>query len=335
MNLSIAAKFGFSALALAAVLVACPDPVVADTTKPTISSVAPTGTAVDKTVTKISVTFSEEMDPTVLNGVITYTLPATAAPAISAPVWSNGNKTYTVTTGALTAGASYKFKVANTVKDKAGNILAAAAEYPFTVKADVIAGGTLKTALPSKDGNIAADYPTASTATSVLAAWAFSGTSASVPGTFAVGNAFDAVNRGVMRFALPAGVTPASVTSATLKFNVPAANVIGTPLTTLGGLQIKGVNFGTDVGADPADSKADFELGDVGATDVAVAANKVTLDVTAYVKTLVSGGNADFIVRFKTEPANKGAYTANQSLRVASTEAADTASKPVLEITVP
>jgi Bacterial Ig-like domain len=334
MNLSIAAKFGLPALALAATLVACPQPEpTVDTTAPQFKSSVPANdtTAIAANVA-IKIVFDEAMNKTATQGAVTFSPAVTPA----SYVWGNGDKELTINPPAAGWGtaASYTVTIGAGAKDVAGNPLSAAPKT-FKFKATpVIVGGT-KTFISTNDGNIAGDYPAVSTAASVLTTFAFNATSPSVPGTLAVGNIFDGVSRGAVRFAL-AGVTPAQITKATLNLDIPAANVVGTPLTTLGGLQIKGVSFGTDIAADGVDAKADFQTGDAGATDVTVSASsKVSVDVTAYVKTLVAGGNADFIIRFKTEPATKGVYVAGQSLRISSLETATAANKPTLEIVSP
>jgi Bacterial Ig-like domain len=334
MNLSIAAKFGLPAIALAAVLVACPtETPIVDTTAPQFKSSVPANdtTAIAANVA-IKIVFDEAMNKTATQGAVTFSPAVTPASF----VWGNGDKELTINPPAAGWGtsASYTVTIGAGAKDVAGNSFVAVPPKTFKFKATPVVVGGTRTFISSNDGNIAGDYPAVSTAASVLTSFTFNATSPSVPGTLAVGNIFDGVSRGAVRFALT-GVTPAQITKATLNLDIPAANVVGTPLITLGGLQIKGVSFGTDIATDGVDAKADFQTGDAGAADVAVTNNKVSVDVTAYVKTLAAGGNADFIVRFKTEPATKGAYTAGQSLRISSLETATAANKPTLEIVSP
>jgi Bacterial Ig-like domain len=329
MNLSIAAKLGLPALALVAALAACTDPVVPVTKTTFTVSPADKATGVLET-SKVVLTYNAAMADSAKTSV---TLKDGATVVPSTPVWDTAKKVLTVTPTSALGFSKVISVVVAAAKDAAGGDVDPKTTT-FTVKAGPI-GGTTKSFVSTNDGNIAGDYPVVNTAASVLTTFAFNATSPSVPGTLAVGNIFDGVSRGAVRFTL-AGVTPAQITKATLNLDIPAANVVGTPLTTLGGLQIKGVNFGTDIAADGVDAKADFQTGDAGATDVTVSASsKVSVDVTAFVKTLVANGNADFIIRFKTEPATKGAYTAGQSLRISALESTTAANRPTLEIVTP
>ncbi len=328
MNLSIATKFGLPAIALAAVLVACPtEPVVTpDTTAPTIvaSSVTPTGAAVAVSTNKISVTFNEEMDPTVLTGVISFTLPATGAPTVSAPAWSNGNKTYSVTLSALTAPTSYKFKVAGNVKDKAGNkYVPGTSEYSFST----VVGGT-------GVGNVNAVLNAANTSgffKDAVGLKVGSTVGMRVGYTVATGGAPDGIAKAFMSFTLPAGTTAAKINSAKLSlFNVPTvsegATGDGTNLFAAG----RTLNLESIVLAGSALGVADFETTGTAAGTVASAAGLVNIDVTTAVKAAVAAGKVQFrlsMVAPATAPA------AGYWVRVGG-GGAPTASQPTLVLNV-
>jgi Bacterial Ig-like domain len=330
MNLSIAAKFGLPAIALAAVLVACPktEEVVPDTTAPTIvaSSVTPTGTAVPVSTNKISVTFNEEMDPSVLTGVISFTLPATGAPTVSAPVWSNGNKTYSVTLSALTAPTSYKFKVAGTVKDKAGNKYVqptgAAGEYSFSTVV------TTNTGLqPTVDAaNVSAFYkPDTSALVGPI-------NPAGMRVGYTVGalGAPDGVGKAFYSFNLPANLTTLKIKKASLTLvNTPTvaegANGDGTNVFAIGNIRIESiVSAAASVGA------ADFSSAGSSPVNIAALSGLANIDVTAAVKADVTALRAKSQFRASlVEPAARPATGA--WLRLGST-AAPTANQPTLVI---
>jgi hypothetical protein len=353
MNLSIAAKLGLPALALAAALVACPDTTVptGDTVAPTIASVTPTGTTVAKAVGKISVSFSEAMDTSVTAGVVAFTLPATGAPAITAPTWSADKKTLSVTIPALTASTNYKFNVTALAKDVAGNkFVPGTAGYSFTTAADTVVGGTLYTANTSSDGTVLkafatptgyAFYPTAAD----LAAPDTDLSAVDRRTSMRVGNVNgDSVGRGVMRFALPSAVVTAGATKVNkaelvlTQYKVTASPATGAWASAL---NVEGLNFaGAAAGANV---EADF--GEGTSAVVATAANTfagpsvnpgdsktITFDVTAYVKAQLTNtkANADFRARFATEAAATGA--AQSDVRFYTNDAAT--GKPVLNITV-
>jgi hypothetical protein len=325
MNLSIAAKFGLPAIALAALLVACPDPTpVVDTAAPTIvaSSVTPTGTAVPVSTNKISVTFNEEMDPSVLTGVISFTLPATGAPSVSAPAWSNGNKTYSVTLSALTAPTSYKFKVAGTVKDKAGNkYVPGTSEYSFST----VVGGTGGNNATLNAANTSGYFK------DTVGLKVGSPVGMRVGYTVAAGGAPDGIAKAFMSFTLPAGTTAAKITSAKLSlFNVPTvsegATGDGTNLFAAG----RTLNLESIVLAGAALGVADFETLGTAAGTVTSAAGLVNIDVTTAVKAAVAAGKVQFrlsMVAPTTAPA------AGYWLRVGG-GGAPAASQPTLVLNV-
>ena len=324
MNLSIAAKFGLPALALVAALAACtPEPVVTDTTAPKIDSVSPTGFVVDKTISKISVTFSEEMDASITANVIKFTAPI-PAPAISAPAWSNGNKTYSVTIGALAAAKKYDFQVTTVVKDKAGNALAATGNYSFTTKADTVPGSTVTNAVLEASGTLFDDVngaaavvapPKAATAPGK----SFIDSSVTDPNPqlqrFRMGTGTDGTARGALRFSIPASI-PATATVSDAKLTLTYFSQEKTPFTVLNaapdGLFLEGADFGPAL-----DGSSDF--GSVaapatGKTSVATAYGAdnatVTVDVTGLVVAKVGAAgtrNVDLRLRF---PKNfDGAFT--------------------------
>jgi hypothetical protein len=324
MNLSIAAKFGLPAFALVGVLAACtpPEPTV-DTTPPKILSVSPTGTSVAVATNKISVNFDEEMDPSVLTGVISFTLPATGAPTVSAPVWSNGNKTYSVTLSALTAPKDYKFKVANTVKDKAGNKLAAAAEYGFST---VVATNT--GAQPTADvaANINGFYKPDTSA--LVGPTGVAGIR--VGYTVGALGAPDGIGKAFYSFNLPASLTVAKIKSAKLTLvNTPTvlegANGDGTNVFGQGNIRVESIVYAAaNLGA------ADFTSAGSSPVNIAALSGLANMDVTAAVKADVTALRAKSQFRASlVEPAARPATGA--WLRLGSTTA-PAANQPTLVI---
>jgi hypothetical protein len=106
-----------------------------DATAPTVTGVVPasgaTGVSVNSAVT---VTFSEGMDPTTINGT-TITLKNTVTSAAVAGTVSYNSTTNVATftpTSALTAGTGYTVTVTTGVKDLAGNAMAAQVTSTFT-----------------------------------------------------------------------------------------------------------------------------------------------------------------------------------------------------------
>jgi hypothetical protein len=326
MNLSIAAKFGIFALTTVAVLASCdngPTQVV-DTTKPTITSpTADIASPVAPAAGSVSIVFSEAMKSTETIKAITVA-PVLAGVTVS----SADNKTFVIKPPASGWAplTTYTVTVAVGAQDAAGNPLAAAKTFKFTTdKAGVV--GTVKNATLTSDGNIAYDFPVVTPA--APAKYAFNATSVSKPGTFPVGNFNGAVSRGVLRFDLPVGVTAGNIKSAKLILNQDS--VSGTPFTDLGGIQVKGVTFAADPGTN---AKNEYLAGDGAGVDGIVNAGKISADVSAYMTGLTTT-TADFVVRFKTEPADAGAgYKASTYVRFSSLEVADLTLKPVLEITL-
>jgi Bacterial Ig-like domain len=330
MNLSIAAKFGIFALSTVAVLASCdngPAPIV-DTTAPTIvaSSVTPTGTAVAVSTNKISVTFNEEMDPSVLAGVISFTLPTTGAPTVSAPAWSNGNKTYSVTLSALTAPTNYKFKVAGIVKDKAGNkYIPGTTEYSFS---------TVTTTPPT------GLQPTADVAANINGFYKPDASPVQGPTNFAgirvgytvdgVTGAPDGIAKAFYSFNLPAGLTTAKIKTVKLTL-VPTPTAAegatgdGTNLFGIGNVRVESLVY-----AAATLSAADFAS--AGTLPVNITSNTgfANIDVTAAVKADVTGGRAKSQFRASlVEPAvrpTKGSF-----VRLGSTSA-PAANQPTLVI---
>jgi Bacterial Ig-like domain len=321
MNLSIAAKLGLPALALAAALVACPgpDPVV-DTTAPKILTVSPTGSAVAVATNKISVNFDEEMDPSVLTGVISFTVPATGAPTVSAPVWSNGNKTYSVTLSALTAPTSYKFKVAGTVKDKAGNKYVqptgAAGEYSFSTVVTTNTGLQPTVDAANVNGYYKPDTSALVGPTGV----------AGIRVGYTVGalGAPDGIGKAFYSFNLPANLTVAKIKSAKLTLvNTPTvaegANGDGTNVFGIGNIRIESIVFAAaNLGA------ADFASAGSSPVNIAALSGLANMDVTAAVKADVTALRAKSQFRASlVEPAAKPATGAWLRLGSATAPAAN------------
>ncbi|HMA20620.1 MAG TPA: Ig-like domain-containing protein, partial [Gemmatimonadaceae bacterium] len=108
---------------------------IADTISPTIIATSPvngaTGVATSAVVT---VTFSEDMDPTTVNGT-TFTLKTTVGSiaVIGTVSYNTTTRIATFTpTAALTANTGYTATVTTGAKDLAGNPLAVNASFSFT-----------------------------------------------------------------------------------------------------------------------------------------------------------------------------------------------------------
>jgi hypothetical protein len=328
MNLSIAAKLGVIAFASVAVLASCMDPVVQPVAKTTYTvSPADKTTGVLETA-KVVLTFSAAM-PDAAKTIITLKDGATVVP--STPTWDTTKKILTVSpTSAL--GFSKVISVVGTASADAAGLVVDAKTTTFTVKAATTGTGGTKTGTLTADGSIVLDLTTTK--------YAFYATPPAVAnaGTFNVGDVGDGAARGVLRFALPAGVTAAQVASATLEVNQKI--VTSTPYTSLGGLQVQGGDFGTAIGSDNADSAADFASGTTTfngpVAELAAGVKLVSVDVTSYVTGQLTAGktNADLIVRFKNEPTTVPATQVVKTVRFFSSEAVapDDVSKPVLKV---
>jgi Bacterial Ig-like domain len=339
MNLSIAAKFGLPAIALAAVLVACPEPVVPPVSKTTYTvSPADKATGVLETA-NVVLTFSAAMPDTAKSAV---TLKDGTAAIAATSTWDATKKILTVDpTAAL--GFSKVITVAVAATKDAAGVDVDAKSTTFTVKAATTGTGGTKTGTLTADGSIVLDYATATAAEK----FTFYATPPAPvggfpvgdlrPGTFRVGDVSDAVARGALRFTLPAGVTAAQVATATLSIDQKV--ITGTPYTSLGGLQVQGADFGAALAADAADAGADYKSGTAAINGPIVepgAVTKIDVDVTSYViaQLTASKTNADLLVRFKTEPA--AASGAQKDVRFHSSEAVapNDTKKPALTITL-
>ena len=339
MNLSIAAKLGFPALALAATLVACPDPVVNPVVAKTTYTVVPANAATGVSETaNVVLTFSAAMPETAKNAVTLKD--GTTAIAVTS-TWDLTKKILTVDPTA-SLGFSKVITVGVAATADAAGVTVDAKTTSFTVKAATGTGGT-KTGTLTADGSILLDYavaPAAEKYTFYATPPAPTGgfpTGDARPGTFRVGDVSDAVARGALRFTLPAGVTAAQVATATLSIDQKV--ITGTPYTALGGLQVQGADFGATLASDAADAGVDYKSGTAainGPTVEPGAVTKIDVDVTSYVvaQLTASKTNADLLVRFKTEPAT--ASGAQKDVRFHSSEAVapNDTKKPALTITL-
>jgi methionine-rich copper-binding protein CopC len=109
---------------------------IADTTAPTVLTTNPvngaTNVAVNSTIT---VTFSEDMDPTTLNGTLTNFTVKTTVGSVPVPgtvSYNNATRTATFTpTASLAANTNYTVTVTSGAKDTAGNGLAGNFTFTF------------------------------------------------------------------------------------------------------------------------------------------------------------------------------------------------------------
>lgn len=108
---------------------------VADTTAPTILSTSPPNNATNVAVgSAVTITFSEAMDQTTINGTNIKLQVTTGGAAVAGTVSYNTTShvaTFTPT-AALTANTNYTATVTTGVKDAAGNALAVNATFAFT-----------------------------------------------------------------------------------------------------------------------------------------------------------------------------------------------------------
>jgi len=108
---------------------------IADTTSPTIILTSPTNGATNVPVTNtVTVTFSEDMDPTTINGT-TFSLKTTVGsiPVAGTVSYNAATRIATFTpTLSLAANTNYTATVTTGAKDTAGNTLAVNASFNFT-----------------------------------------------------------------------------------------------------------------------------------------------------------------------------------------------------------
>jgi Bacterial Ig-like domain/IPT/TIG domain len=292
-----------------------------DTTAPTISSVTPSGTAVNKTTAKISVTFNEVMNTSFTAGVISFTLPVSGAPAISSPTWSADSRTLSVTIGALAASTSYKFKIANTVKDLAGNQMVTASEYGFSTTPD-----TTSYSQPTADvqANINGFYK--GDASGIVGPTNVAGLS--VGYTVGATGTPDGIRKAFFSFNLPANLPVSKIKSAKLTLvNTPTVSEgvqgDGTNVFGIGNVRIESIVYGAAIlGA------ADFTSAGTSPVNIAALSGLTNIDVTAAVKADVTALRAKSQFRVSlVEPAVRPAM--GSWLRLGST-IAPAANQPTL-----
>jgi hypothetical protein len=316
------------------------DPFTVDKTAPMISTITPSGTAVNKTTAKISVTFNEAMNTSFTAGIISFTLPVSGAPTISNPTWSADSRTLSVTIGALTASTAYKFKVANTAKDISGNALVNSSEYGFTTAEDPILTTNL---MPSSNGSVIKDFDGYPTATPPLPGPNYQFYSqlsdpSSTIISLRVGNGdTDFIGRGLLRFMLPSNVLASKIIRAELILT--QYKLEGTGAWSRG-LYVEGADFDADVagssGGGSSDAGVDFESAPLstvsaGTTDPGLD-GKVTIDVTAQVKSNAAVFKpADFRLRMGGEATL--IPSVNSGVRFYGTRASDSNAHPVLRLT--
>ena len=138
----------------------------ADVTPPTISAISPVNNAVNVAAsTVVTATFSEAMNTATLTTSGFTLVPAGGGAAVNGTVSVVGNTATFTPAVALVAGTQYTATISNTVKDLAGNALAANSSWSFTtaVAPDVTAP-TVTSATPA-NGATAVPHNTTISAT--------------------------------------------------------------------------------------------------------------------------------------------------------------------------
>jgi hypothetical protein len=319
MNLSIAAKFGFSAIALAAVLVACPNPIVEPAKTTFTVSPVDKATAVVET-SKVVLTYTAAMADSAKTSIVLKD-GATVLP--STPVWDAAKKVLTVTPTSVFGFTKVISVVVAASTDAAGGAVDAKTTT-FTVKTAPTGGGNVNATLDAANTNgfFKADADVVKSGTNV---------GMRVGYTVAVGGAPDGIGKAFMSFTLPAGTTAAKINSAKLTlFNVPTvsegATGDGTNLFAAGRtLNLESISLvGSALGV------GDFATTGTAAGTVTSAAGLANIDVTTAVKAAVAAGKVQFrlsMVAPATAPA------AGYWVRVGG-GGAPTASQPTLVLNV-
>lgn len=107
---------------------------IPDTTSPTVISRTPTAATGVPVGTTVTFTFSEDMDPTTINGsTVTLNVTAGGAPVTGSVAYNAGTRTATFTPSApLTPSTNYTATVTTGARDLAGNPLAGNFTFTFT-----------------------------------------------------------------------------------------------------------------------------------------------------------------------------------------------------------
>jgi len=121
------------ALLLVGALIGCTAVAAGDTTPPTVKSVLPADMATGVTSNAVKATFSEALDPATVT-TTTFTLFQGLNPVAGTAAYSNLIATFTPSV-VLYPGAVYTATITTGVKDVAGNALAAAHVWSFTIAA--------------------------------------------------------------------------------------------------------------------------------------------------------------------------------------------------------
>ena len=322
MNLSIAAKLGLPALALAAALVACPGPEVVTPPKTTFTvSPADKATAVLET-SKVVLTYTAAMADSAKTSVA---LKDGAAVLPSTSVWDAAKKVLTVSPASAFGFTKVISVVVGPSTDGAGAAVDAKTTT-FTVKAATVGGTTQNGTLDSANTNgiYLADGGTAT----------LSGTAGMRVGyTVSATGAPDGEGKAFISFTLPAGLTAAKVQSAKLTLvNTPTISEgttgDGTALFAAGkALTLESLVFGGG-----ALTTADFAA--VTGTlpvNLANAAALANIDVTSAVKADVTAARKSQFRLSLAVPTPRPA--AGYWIRVGS-DTAPTANQPTLVLTV-
>jgi hypothetical protein len=184
----------------------------ADTTPPTVSSVAPPNSAANiSTGTNVTASFSEPLDASTVTGS-NFTLNGPSGVVGANVTYNSSTKTATLQpSAALVAGTSYSARI-NGVKDLAGNLLAAAYSWTFSTAAAPPADTTPPTVIATSPANGATGV---GVATSVTASFS------------------EALNAGTLSGATFQLFGPSGLIAATVSYNTAGKIVTLVPSASL------------------------------------------------------------------------------------------------------
>jgi Bacterial Ig-like domain len=319
MNLSIAAKLGLPALALAAALVACPDTTVVAKTTYTVAP-ADKATGVLET-SKVVLTFSAAMPDSAKTAVV---LKDGATTVASTPTWDTAKKILTISPNSVLGFSRVISVVGAATKDAAG-VDVDPKTTSFTVRPTPTGTQTVTATI---DAANTLGYYVADAAPTVLNA----STVADVKvGFTAVPPAPDGVAKAFFSFTLPATVTAAKIKTATLTLvNTPrvseGANGDGNTVFAVGNLSIHSI-----VPAAAALGLADFKAAGTLPVSITSTAGLSSINVLPNVVADLTAARTKSLFRLSlVEPATRPATA--QWIRVGSSTAT-AANQPVLTIT--
>jgi Bacterial Ig-like domain len=344
MNLSIATKFGFSAVALAAVLVACPQPEpTIDTVKPTVTTPNVISPAIGKLAT-VKIVFSEAMSKDVTLAAVTVS-PSAGTKAFNA---ANTELTLTPPAAGWTEGATYTVTITTKAADAATtpNTLAVEKKITFSVASGAGAQTITLTSDAARDGTVG------STGGIFLATDDLDATAAVVlRASIRVGNSTTDSLRGFYTFkldgagGLPATLDPAKIVSAKLvvrqkeyAIDGAAGTALNNPFgatnlaTATDGLTVDDVSFGPALNA-AAYGVTGTKIGNIAtAFDTAVDGELVVTDAVKadWTAKSTNGALSQYRLAFPKPFVAGTAAVTNKSIRLFAGNAATNGSKLVI-----